>query len=53
MITLETVRSMTARLPGAVEGTSYGTPAFKVGKKLFARFHQSERRDRADAGERR
>ena len=24
-------------LPGAEEGTSYGTPAFKVRKKLFAR----------------
>jgi hypothetical protein len=24
-------------LPGVVEGSSYGTPAFRVGKKLFAR----------------
>lgn len=27
-------------LPGAEESTSYGTPAFKVQGKLFARFHQ-------------
>jgi hypothetical protein len=27
-------------LPGAEESTSYGTPAFKVKGKLFARFHQ-------------
>ena len=27
-------------LPGAVEGTSYGTPAFRVGKTLFVRQHQ-------------
>ena len=26
-------------LPGAEESTSYGTPAFKVKGKLFARFH--------------
>src|SRR5262249_44967979 len=30
-------------LPGAVESTSYGTPAFKVGKCLFTRQH-----DRSD-----
>lgn len=28
-------------LPETVEGTSYGTPAFHVNKKLFVRFHQS------------
>ena len=27
-------------LPGVEESTSYGTPAFRVSKKLFARFHQ-------------
>jgi hypothetical protein len=27
-------------LPGAVEGTSYGTPAFHIGKTLFVRQHQ-------------
>jgi hypothetical protein len=28
-------------LPGVVDGTSYGTPALKVGGKLIARLHQS------------
>ncbi len=32
-ITYETVREI-ARAAGAVEGTSYGTPAFRVGNKL-------------------
>jgi hypothetical protein len=36
----ETVRQLSRLLPGAVEGTSYGTPAFKVGGKLFVRLHQ-------------
>lgn len=35
----ERVRSLAAGLPGAEEGSSYGTPAFKVGGKLFARLH--------------
>jgi hypothetical protein len=39
-ITYETVREIASGLPGAVEGTSYGTPAFHVGKKLFVRQHQ-------------
>ncbi len=37
----ETVRKLALALPGAEEGTSYGTPAFKVRGKLFARLHQS------------
>ena len=39
-VTFETVREIAARLPGAVEGISYGTPAFRVGKCLFVRQHQ-------------
>ena len=39
-ITFDTVRAIAGELPGAVEGTSYGTPAFKVGKCLFVRQHQ-------------
>jgi hypothetical protein len=39
-VTFETVRSIARELPGALEGTSYGTPAFKVGGKLFVRKHQ-------------
>ena len=40
VVTWETVRQLALKLPGAEEGTSYGTPAFKVGEKLFARLHQ-------------
>ena len=36
----ETVCEIARTLPGAEESTSYGTPAFKVRGKLFARFHQ-------------
>jgi hypothetical protein len=39
-VTFETVREIAQTLPGAAESTSYGTPAFKVKKKLFARQHQ-------------
>ena len=39
--TWETVQEIARTLPGAVEGTSYGTPAFHVRKKLFVRLHQS------------
>ena len=39
--TWETVQLIARALPGAVEGTSYGTPAFHVRKKLFVRLHQS------------
>src|SRR6267378_1630786 len=39
-VTFDTVREIAQTLPGATESTSYGTPAFKVRKKLFARQHQ-------------
>ena len=39
-VTFETVREIAQNLPGAEESTSYGTPAFKVKKKLCARQHQ-------------
>ena len=39
-VTFDTVREIALTFPGAVESTSYGTPAFKVAKKLFARLHQ-------------
>ena len=42
MISLETIRAMIRKLPGANEEKSYGTPGFKVKKKLFARLHQKE-----------
>src|SRR5262245_23517749 len=38
--TVETVRRLALALPGTTEGTSYNTPAFRVGKTLFARLHQ-------------
>ncbi|HET8900616.1 MAG TPA: MmcQ/YjbR family DNA-binding protein [Holophagaceae bacterium] len=34
------MRRLALALPGVEEGTSYGTPAFKVRGKLFARLHQ-------------
>src|SRR2546427_5246352 len=39
-VTFEMVREIARTLPGAEESTSYGTPAFKVKGKLFARQHQ-------------
>ncbi len=39
-VTWDTVRRLALALPGVEEGTSYGTPAFKVKGKLLARFHQ-------------
>jgi hypothetical protein len=39
-VTWETVRELALALPGAEEGTSYGTPAVKVRGKLFVRMHQ-------------
>ena len=41
LATWGTVQEIARTLPGAVEGTSYGTPAFHVRKKLFVRLHQS------------
>jgi hypothetical protein len=37
--TFDTVRKIALSIDHAEEGTSYGTPAFKVGGKLFARQH--------------
>lgn len=39
-VTYDTVRDLARRLPGVVEGTSYGTPALKVGGKLFVRLKE-------------
>ncbi|MFY9607874.1 MAG: MmcQ/YjbR family DNA-binding protein [Blastocatellia bacterium] len=39
-VTFETVRQLALELPEVEEGTSYGTPAFRVGGKILARFHQ-------------
>jgi hypothetical protein len=40
MATFEDVRTLALDLPGAEEATSYGTPAFKVRKKLFAQLRE-------------
>lgn len=37
---LATIRKVALSFPGVEEGTSYGTPAFKLGKKLLVRLHQ-------------
>jgi len=39
-VTFDKVRMLALALPEVVEGTSYGTPAFRVGGTLFARLHQ-------------
>jgi hypothetical protein len=39
-MTFDAVRSLALELPKVDEGTSYGTPAFKVAGKLLARLHQ-------------
>jgi hypothetical protein len=39
-VTFETIRRLMLSLPGVTEGTCYGTPAFRVGKKFLARLHE-------------
>jgi hypothetical protein len=39
-VTFETVRQIALALPGVVEGTSYGTPAFRVKGKFLARLRE-------------
>jgi hypothetical protein len=39
-VTWEMVRQLALELPGAEEGTSYGTPAVKVGGKLMLRLRE-------------
>jgi hypothetical protein len=41
LMSFDDIRETANVLPGVVDGTSYGTPALKVGGKLFARRHQS------------
>ena len=40
VVTFAEVRELALALPGAEESTSYGTPAFKVRGKLFARLRE-------------
>ncbi len=39
-VTFDQVRALALALPGVEEGTSYGTPAFRVRKKLLARLRE-------------
>jgi hypothetical protein len=39
-MTFEDVRQIALTFPGVVEGTSFGTPAFRVGKKFLARLRE-------------
>jgi hypothetical protein len=41
LTSFDDIREIAHALPGVVDGTSYGTPALKVGGKLIARLHQS------------
>lgn len=40
-VSFEDVRALALALPGSEEGSSYGTPAWRVRGKLFARIHDS------------
>jgi hypothetical protein len=40
-VTFDTVRQISLALDHVEEGTSYGTPAFKVRGELFVRLHQN------------
>jgi hypothetical protein len=39
-LSLQTIRRVALSFAGVEEGTSYGTPAFKLKKKLLVRLHQ-------------
>jgi hypothetical protein len=39
-MTYEEARAIVLSYPGVEEGTSYGTPGFRVKKKFFTRLHQ-------------
>jgi hypothetical protein len=39
-VTYDDVRKLALKLPNVEEGTSYGTPALKVKKKLFVRLRE-------------
>jgi hypothetical protein len=39
-VTFDEVRELAAKLPEVVESTAYGTPCFRVRKRLFARLRE-------------
>ena len=42
MLTFERIVALTRRFPGLETGTSYGTPALRVGRRLVLRMHDRE-----------
>jgi hypothetical protein len=42
VVTLDTVRSLALALPEVVETTSYGTPSFKLRRKMVARLRETD-----------
>ena len=49
----ETVRKIALSFPGVEEGTSFGTPAFRVRKKFLARLREDGAGRHARSGRRR
>ena len=39
-LSLAAIRRVALSLPGVEEGSSYGTPAWRAGKRMLARLHQ-------------
>jgi hypothetical protein len=54
MADIATLRRLALALPDVEEGTAYGTPAWRVRKKLFARLREDQETVavRVDRGER-
>ena len=42
MITFDVIKKLATEFPGTEVGTSYGTPAIRVGKRLILRMHDKE-----------
>jgi hypothetical protein len=42
VVTLDTVRSLALALPEVVETTSYGTPSFKLRRRMIARLRETD-----------
>ena len=42
MLTFDHIEQLARRFPGIEAGTSYGTPALRVAKKLLLRMHERE-----------
>jgi hypothetical protein len=41
-MTFDEIRRLALQFPGMQEGTSYGTPAFRIGGRFLGRLHDSE-----------